>query len=175
MSDRNQLLSISEDVLAVLVSLLFLLLSLFPLVFRFDFLGFLAFPSVWLHLKDSLKPLSPSYQGLGGIGSFLLSYVFLLPFIVFVAWTLRTKLRNFLVGFTLLFLFSYLSWIAGSFALVAASSPQDLQKFGLSWSLRLTQDAGFAFALSVGIGVANFFPARLSKSLRPSARNSTSR
>src|SRR5262249_23412531 len=51
-----------------------------------------------------------------------------------------------------------------------AVTPADLQKFGIDWSLRLTNEGGFIVALLVGIIIANFLPglARwLSEAVRP--------
>jgi uncharacterized membrane protein YadS len=51
-----------------------------------------------------------------------------------------------------------LCWIAGSYANLAATTPADMQKFGISWSLRLTNEGGFILALIAGLIVGNFIP-----------------
>src|SRR5262249_41820669 len=50
------------------------------------------------------------------------------------------------------------SWIVGSWAYVAAVTPADQQKFGIGWSLRLTNEGGYIVALVAGLIIANFFP-----------------
>ena len=50
------------------------------------------------------------------------------------------------------------SWIIGNYAKLAAATPADFQKFGISWSLRLTNEGGYIVALFAGLVIANFFP-----------------
>ncbi len=40
----------------------------------------------------------------------------------------------------------------------AAVTPADLQKFGVSWSLKLTNEGGYIFALLAGLFIANALP-----------------
>jgi len=63
-----------------------------------------------------------------------------------------------------------LSWIAGSYANLAVTTPADLQKFGISWSLKLTNGGGYVVALLVGLVIANAFPSLaewLQEAIRP--------
>src|SRR6516165_6955919 len=46
----------------------------------------------------------------------------------------------------------------GNFANFAAVTPADLQKFGISWSLKLTNEGAYIFALIAGLVIANVFP-----------------
>ncbi len=41
---------------------------------------------------------------------------------------------------------------------MAAVTPADQQKFGIGWSLKLTNEGGYVVALLVGLIIANFFP-----------------
>jgi uncharacterized membrane protein YadS len=63
----------------------------------------------------------------------------------------------------------YASWIIGSNAHVAAVTPADLQKFGIDWSLKLTNEGGYVVALLFGLVIANFFP-RLAEWLKEAIR-----
>ena len=65
---------------------------------------------------------------------------------------------RFALGFTAVFWISYICWIVGSYANFAANTPADMQKFGISWSLRLTAEGGFIVALIVGLIIGNFLP-----------------
>ena len=62
---------------------------------------------------------------------------------------------------------------AGSSAAIAnfaAVTPAELQKFGISWSLKLTNEGGYIFALLAGLVVANVFPRfaeRIKDAVRP--------
>src|SRR5205814_9697916 len=56
------------------------------------------------------------------------------------------------------FWLSYVCWIIGSWANFAVNTPADMQKFGISWSLKLTSEGGFIVALLAGLFVGNFLP-----------------
>jgi uncharacterized membrane protein YadS len=71
---------------------------------------------------------------------------------------LRVDVKSFALGFTAVFWISYVCWIVGNYANFAANTPADMQKFGISWSLRLTAEGGFIIALIVGLIIGNFFP-----------------
>ena len=58
----------------------------------------------------------------------------------------------------MVFVLAYASWIVGSYANLAVVTPADQAKFGLNWSLKLTNEGGFIVALIVGLIIANFFP-----------------
>src|SRR4029077_5432991 len=71
---------------------------------------------------------------------------------------LKANIGRFILGFTVVFFISYICWIIGSYANFAANTPADMQKFGVSWSLRLTSEGGFIVALIAGLIVGNFLP-----------------
>jgi len=71
---------------------------------------------------------------------------------------LRADVKKFALAFTAVFWIAYASWVVGSYANFAAASPDDMRKLGVSWSLRLTNEGGFIFALLAGLIIANFFP-----------------
>src|ERR1019366_807871 len=70
----------------------------------------------------------------------------------------KAAVVKFALGFTLVFWFSYVAWIIGSWANFAVNTPTDMQKFGISWSLKLTAEGGFVVALLLGLFVGNFMP-----------------
>ena len=78
------------------------------------------------------------------------------------------KIGEFVRGFTVVFWISYLCWILGSYANIAAT-PDKLEEFGISWSLNLTPEAGFIVALLAGLIVGNFMP-RLAWSMQAAIR-----
>ncbi len=49
-----------------------------------------------------------------------------------------------------MFWIGYASWIIGSYRPFAAVTPADQQKFGINWSLKLTNEGGYIVALSPG-------------------------
>ena len=148
---------VSEDWLSVWIGLLVFVLALGMLAGT-DILGWVVTTAVWNNLSKALAPASKSYAWLGGIGALIATYVALLAVMTAGAAALKADVRRFALGFTAVFWISYLCWIAGSYANLAVTTPADMQKFGIGWSLRLTNEGGFIVALAAGLVVGNFFP-----------------
>src|SRR6267154_2042190 len=160
---------ISEDWLSVWIGLLVFVLALGTLVGT-DILGWVVTTGVWTDLSKALNPVSKAYSGLGGIGALIATYAALLVVMTAGAVALKADLKRFALGFTAVFWIGYLSWIAGSYANFAVTTPADMQRFGISWSLKLTNEGGFILALVAGLVVGNFFPgfaAWMKEAVRP--------
>jgi uncharacterized membrane protein YadS len=123
-----------------------------------NLLGWVVTTSVWTNLGQALKTASNSYGALGGIGALVATYVALLVALGAAALALKSDLKKFALAFTAVFWIAYASWIVGNFANFAAVTPTELQKFGINWSLKLTNEGGYIFALLAGLVVANVFP-----------------
>jgi uncharacterized membrane protein YadS len=149
--------SLSEDWLAVWIGLLIFGLAAAG-VYGSDLLGWVVTTSVWTDITHALNPASKAYADLGGIGVLIATYLALLVVLTVAATALSLDVRRFALRFTALFVIAYASWILGSYAQLAAVTPADYQKFGISWSLKLTSEGGFIVALIVGLVIANFFP-----------------
>ena len=161
-------LVLSEDWLSVGIGLAVFLLALAGLS-GIDFLGWVVTTSVWTDPAKALAPAAKLYAGLGGAGALIATYLALLIVLSLAAVTLKADVKRFAVAFTAVFALAYASWIAGSYAYLAAVTPADLQKFGIPWSLKLTNEGGFIVALLAGIIIANFFP-RFAEWLRDAIR-----
>ena len=148
---------VSEDVLSLIIGLVIFVLALGVLV-DVDILGWVITTGVWTDLGKALAPISKAYAGLGGVGALVATYVGLLVLMTAGAASLRADVKRFALAFTAVFWISYLCWIAGNYANFAVNTPADMQKFGISWSLRLTPEGGFIIALIVGLIVGNFLP-----------------
>src|SRR6266446_3718504 len=148
---------ISEDWLSVWIGLLVFVLALGALGGT-DLLGWVVTTAVWTDVSKALNPVSKAYSALSGVGALIATYVALLVVMTAGAAALKADLTRFALGFTAVFWISYLSWIAGSYANFAVTTPADMQRFGISWSLRLTNEGGFILALVAGLVVGNFFP-----------------
>ncbi|MFL6712598.1 MAG: putative sulfate exporter family transporter, partial [Sulfurifustis sp.] len=148
---------ISEDWLAFILGLLVFVLALGPLA-GVDLLGWAVRTKVWTDITQSLATVSASYSGISGFGALVLTYLFLLVVFTAGAWLLNARLGRFAVAFSVVFWISYLCWILGSWANIAVNNPAEMQKLGLTWSLRLTAEAGFIVALVAGLVIGNFFP-----------------
>jgi uncharacterized membrane protein YadS len=159
---------LSEDWLAVLVGLALFALSL-PAFAGADVLGWAVSTSVWTNLSKALAPASKQYAMMNGALSLVATYVFLLLVMTLGARALGADVARFAKGFTFVFFAAYLSWIAGSWAYIAAT-PDKRGAFHIGWSLNLTNEAGFIVALLAGLAIGNFFPgvaARLKEAIRP--------
>jgi len=147
---------VSEDWLSVWIGLFIFVLSLGVLVGA-DVLGWGVATAVWTDLGKALVPVSKAYAGLGGIGALVLTYLFLLVVMTIGATALRASVGKFVAGFTFVFWASYICWIVGSWAYLAATADR-LGAYKISWSLSLTAEAGFLVALVAGLIVGNLFP-----------------
>src|SRR5712675_175345 len=159
----------SEDWLSVWIGLLVFVLAL-GMSAGTDTLGWVVTTGVWTDVSKALNPVSKAYSGLGGIGALIATYAALLVVMTAGAVALKADLKRFALGFTAVFWIGYLSWIAGSYANFAVTTPADMQRFGISWSLKLTNEGGFILALAAGLVVGNFFPgfaAWMKEAVRP--------
>jgi uncharacterized membrane protein YadS len=159
---------INEDWLSLCIGLGIFALALGGLA-GVDVLGWVVSTSVWTDPGQALGTVSKAYAGLGGAGALLITYLALLLVLTACAAVLRMDVKRFAAGFTGVFALGYASWIIGSNAHVAAVTPADLQKFGIDWSLKLTNEGGYVVALLLGLIIANFFP-RLAQWLKEAIR-----
>src|SRR5256885_1288285 len=159
---------ISEDWLSVIIGLVIFVLALAVLA-NVDLIGWVVTTSVWSNLGQALGTASKAYAPLGGAGALLATYVALLAVLSAAALALKADVRKFALAFTAVFWIAYASWVVGSYANFAAVTPAELQKFDISWSLRLTNEGGFIFALLAGLIIANVFP-RFAETIKEAVR-----
>ena len=107
-------------------------------------------------------------KGMSSIMSVTLTYLFALAIMTLGAVALGANVPKFMFGFTLAFWLSYLCWFMGSFAYIAATKDQ-AAKFGIPWSLSMSGEFGFIFALVLGLIIGNFFPG-LANMMKEAAR-----
>ncbi|MFT4119186.1 putative sulfate exporter family transporter [Bradyrhizobium sp.] len=148
---------INEDWLAVIIGLLVFGLAFLSLA-GIDILGWAVTTTVYTDVTKALAPFAKSYSGLGGAGALLATYAASLVVLSLGVATLGVDVKKFALAFTAVFAISYASWIVGSYAYIAAVTPAELQRFGISWSLKLTSEVGLVVALLAGVIIANFFP-----------------
>lgn len=148
---------LSEDWLSLIIGLAIFVLALGPLV-NADILGWVVSTAVWTDLSVALGPVSKTYASLGGFGALVATYVGLLITLSLASVALKANVGKFAVGFTVVFWLAYGAWIAGNYANFAAVTPADFKKFGITWSLKLTNEGAYIFALIIGLLIANFVP-----------------
>ena len=159
---------ITEDWLSVWIGLAIFVLALAWLGGA-DLLGWAVNTSVWIDPGQALGTVSKTYAQLGGAGALIVTYLALLLVLTAGAAALNLDPKRFAIAFTVVFAIAYASWIVGSYAYVAAVTPADQQKFGIGWSLKLTNEGGYLVALLAGLVIANFFP-RLAEWLKDAIR-----
>jgi uncharacterized membrane protein YadS len=160
---------LSEDWLSVIIGLAIFILALAGLA-NVDLIGWVATTSVWTNLGSALGTVSKAYTSLGGIGALVATYVALLVVLSGAAVALNGDVKKFALAFTAVFWIAYASWIVGNYANFAAVTPAEQQKFGISWSLKLTNEGAYIFALIAGLLIANFVPRfaeAISEAVRP--------
>src|SRR4030088_919196 len=159
---------LTEDWLSVVIGVLVFALALFSLSGT-DLLGWAVTTSVYTNLAQALAPFAKGYAWLGGGASLLATWAALLVVLSIGVAALGADVRKFALAFTVVVAIAYASWIAGSYAHIAAVTPAEQQKFGLAWSFKLTNEGGFILALLSGLVIANFFP-RLAEWLKEAIR-----
>lgn len=122
-----------------------------------DILGWAVKANVWLDISKALSPVSATFEGLPGVVSLIPTFLFLLAITSIGIAAMGGNVRKYALSFTIIFWITYACWIAGNYAYIAAT-PDQLAKFGIPWSLRLTGEAGFIIALIVGLLLGNFAP-----------------
>jgi uncharacterized membrane protein YadS len=148
---------LNEDWLAVVIGLLVFGSALVS-ISGTDLLGWAVTTSVYSDLSQALSPFAKAYGWLGGGGALLATWAALLAVLSLAVFALGAEVRKFALAFTAVFAIAYASWIVGSYAHIAAVTPVEQQKFGIAWSLKLTNEGGFIVALLSGLVIANFFP-----------------
>jgi uncharacterized membrane protein YadS len=158
---------LSEDWLAVLIGLFIFLLSMVAFS-GFEVFGWGIKTNVWMDPTKIMSPVS-SKVVMPGIVSLILTYVFMAVVLIIGARLMNADVKKFFTGFTLVFFISYACWAAGHYAYIAAT-PDQLEKFGITWSMNLTGEAGFIIALLAGLFVGNFTPGlaqKMEEAIRP--------
>lgn len=148
---------INEDWLALWIGLAIFVLAVAGLGGQ-DLLGWVVLTSVWSDPHQALSSFSKTWAGLGGGGALIVTWAVLTAVLSVGAALLNLNVKRFAAAFAVVFGLAYGSWIIGSWAYVAAVTPADQHKFGIDWSLKLTNEGGYVVALIVGLIIANGFP-----------------
>ena len=159
---------VSEDWLSLIIGLFIFVLALAGIA-NVDLLGWAVTTSVWNDIGNALGTVSKSYASLGGVGALFATYVALLVVLSGAAVALKSDIKKFALAFTAVFWIAYASWVVGNYANFAAVTPAELQKFGIGWSLRLTNEGAYIFALISGLVIANVFP-RFAEAIKDAVR-----
>lgn len=158
----------TEDGWAVLIGLSLTALGALPIL-GVNAFGWVVKTNAWIDMADAMTPASRAFAGLPGVVCLGLTYLFLLAVLLLGAWSMGLNLPRFTLAFSVVFGISYLCWLLGHNAYIAAT-PDKRADFGISQSLGLTGEAGFIVALAAGLAIGNLFPAAakwLAEAARP--------
>lgn len=156
----------SEDWWAVWLGLFISILGVLR-IWNLDLLGWVAKFGVWIDPTKAIAANGKEFAWLGGAGSIIATYIFVLVITSIGAYFMGTKIKKFIVGFTVIYWITIIANVLGNYAYLAAT-PNKRAAFQIPWSLSLGE-LGFVFALLAGLVVGNFFP-KVTKFLSSAAK-----
>jgi hypothetical protein len=109
--------------------------------------------------RQTVRPGSPTYLNVEPLLLLFATDTFSLVLLTIDAVLLQATVLGFVASFTILIWLAYVCWVFGSYAYIAVTTPGDMQRFGIGWSLRLTNKSGYVIALLFGVAIANPLPA----------------
>ncbi|KFI22652.1 membrane protein [Nitrosococcus oceani] len=111
---------------------------------------------VWGDFAWSKALKASSYQGWHPLLSLLVTYLVFTALTCLGAAAMKLDLKRFFLGWTFLFILTWIVWIIGHEAHFKASVNQ-FDQYGLSWGLSLGGGFSYMLALAVGLIIGNFF------------------
>jgi uncharacterized membrane protein YadS len=172
----------TEDWWAVWIGLGIFALSLVALA-GLDLVGWMVRPRPWewtdltgaFAWSKLLAPAGAAYAGWHPLASFAATYVVFIALFATGARSLKLDVRRFVFGFTVLFLVTWVAWIAGNelhltMVDAAVDGRNRYRDARLSWGLQLGEGAPYLLALLAGLAIGNFGRAFAAKRLGEAAR-----
>ncbi len=147
----------TEDWWAVWLGLIMFMASVSSL-WGLELTGWMAKPETWVWEKFSIEGVLKSsgkpewHPAL----SLLVTYLVFTALTCLAAWSMKFDLKQFFIGWTILFVMTWIIWIIGNEAHFKASV-YEMDKYGLSWGLSLGSGFSYLLALLVGLVIGNFF------------------
>jgi uncharacterized membrane protein YadS len=148
-----------------------------------DLVGWMARPRVWEWTDATAefawaKLMSPSgeaYAQWHSFAAWLTTYLLFTALLAVGAYFQRVDVKRFVTGFTVIFVLTWLCWIAGNeMHLTQVDALVDgrnrYRDNALSWGLQLGEGAPYLLALLAGLAIGNFakgFAARLREAAKP--------
>jgi uncharacterized membrane protein YadS len=144
----------TEDWWAVWLGLFMFLMGLLT-IWGIDVVGWQSKASTWSEAGKWIKPAGKAYKEWGWIGSLFTTYVVWTVLTCIGAAAMKLDVKKFFLGFTVLFVITWLAWIIGREAHLAAPVNK-FAKYGIDWGLSLGGGASYILALVVGLIIGNF-------------------
>jgi uncharacterized membrane protein YadS len=145
----------TEDWWAVWLGLLMVFLGLLR-VTGVDLVGWVTQPTKWVTWGQGLKVAGEAYQGLSPLVGLLITYLIFTALTTYGAYRMGWNVRRYLSGWTIIFGLTWLCWYIGQNAHLAAMK-NEMDKYGLSWSLNMGAGASYLISLVVGLIIGNLF------------------
>ncbi len=164
----------TEDWWAVWIGLFMFLLGLLSLT-GVDLVGWMAKTHTWVlghpekGFATSLSAAGKAYADMSPLASFLVTYAVFTALTCIGAYFMKLNVKKFFIGFTIIFLITWACWVIGHEAHFKAT-PNDWDKYGITWGLSLGGGFSYILALAVGLFIGNFmkkFAGFLSEAAKP--------
>lgn len=157
---------LNEDRVALLLGAVIFILAMLQFN-NMDILGWAVKTGMWV--GDPLAAWSSATKGyLPGVSALVATYVFLAAALAVGVKLMGANVKKFLSSFTIIFFIAIACYTLGANAHIAANETQ-WAKYGITWGMGLSTEAGLIIALVVGILISNFAPG-LADSLKDACR-----
>lgn len=172
----------TEDWWSVWIGFAIFAASLTSLV-GFDLVGWMVRPRPWewTDVTDAFvwskwfAPAGTGYAGWHALAAWFTTYAVFTALFAIGAHFQRRDVRRFVLGFTVLFVVTWVAWVFGNelhltIVDAAVSGRNRYQEAALSWGLQLGEGAYFLLALVAGLAIGNFAKAFVARYLIEAAR-----
>ena len=172
----------TEDWWSVWIGLALFGAGLFALA-GVDLVGWMARPRPWewtdltgaFAWSKWFAPAGAGYAGWHPLVSWLVAYAVFTALFAIGARFQRLSVRRFVLGFTAIYVITWLAWVAGNeLHLTIVNATVDghnrYREAALSWGLQLSEGAPFLLALLAGLVIGNFakgFASRIAEAAKP--------
>ena len=158
----------TEDWWSAWLGLIFFGMGLLS-IWGIDAVGWIAKPKTWEFTQlmqdfswSKLIKSSSSTYTMHPLLSLFVTYVIFTGLLTFGAYFQKLNVRKFFLGFSVIFILTWLTWLIGHEAHFKAinavvKGKNDYENFGLSWGLQLGGGFSYMLALALGLVIGNFF------------------
>lgn len=156
----------SEDWWAVWLGLIMFVAGMAS-IWGLDLVGWMTKTKTW-ELTDLLgdfswgKLLKPAAYDISPLASLFITYAVFTVLTCIGAWFQKQDVKRYFIGFSIIFIITWLCWIIGHEAHFRAidatvKGKNDFDSYGLSWGLQLGGGFSYMLALAVGLIIGNVF------------------
>lgn len=145
----------TEDWWAVWLGLLMVVLGLISMAGT-DLVGWVTQVKTWGDWTKGLKVAGSSYQDMHPLLGLLVTYLIFTALTTTGAACMKLKVGKYLSAWTALYAVTLACWFIGANAHIAAMSNQ-LDKYGVGWSLNMGSGGGYLLCLAIGLIIGNIF------------------